>query len=573
MVRARLIPTVCIFCATLCAQVIYGQPAGRGVISGAVIEAISGDPVRKATVTVTWQGTPRSWATTRTDGSGRFIFEGLPPGKYGLHADKPGLGTANYGSNSTRELGDFITLADGEIHGDIKLRFLRSATISGRVMDPDGDPLPGVQVTMLRQSRTLGEKVLVNAMGASTNDRGEYKITAAAPGEYYLRCSPGGMQRFQGLSQPFIVSQYYGGSRESKDATPIHLRGGEALAGIDFHLTAERPATVIGRVTGVPAMDPPPVEVTNSGPVENGRFVIRGHRMMHGNGDGVTVDLTPAGDEQMFWGNAATAQGPDYKFEMPETMPGHYRIQATIRVKEKTYYATQLIDVRDGTTDVMLAMAPAVDVKGHVQIEGPGTHPLEGLNVALVAPGSRREAHTAPVKKDGSFLIEQVPPGEWAMNVNPNQAGMFEKSVMLGDKDFLYKRIEIPPGLDAPLNIVLSANMATVEGTVDTGGADAKRAGILLEPIGKWHNLARFYYQVLADEAGKFKLNRVAPGRYKIFALEKISTGGFLNPESAELLEAALKDQADEFDVPEGGKIQVNPKLVPEERAKEILKP
>jgi protocatechuate 3,4-dioxygenase beta subunit len=569
MVPAKLIPVVCIFCAA-----VLAQPAGRGVISGTVIEAVSGDPVRKATVTVTWQGTPRSWATIRTDGSGRFTFEGLPPGKYGLHADKPGMGTANYGSNSTRELSDFITLGDGEIHGDIKLRFLRSATISGRVLDPDGDPLPGVQVTMLRQGRNLGEKVLVNAVGASTNDRGEYKITGAAPGEYFLRCAPNNGPRFPGLSQQVVGSRYYGGSRESKDATPIHLRGSEVLTGIDFHLTAERPATITGRVTGVPAIDPP-AEVDTSGPVENGRFAIvtRGRRMMHGNGDGVTVELTPAGNDQMFWGNAVTAVGPDYKFEMPDSIPGRYRLQATIRVKEKTYYATQFIDVRDGTTDVMLSMAPAVDIKGHVHIEGPGSHPLESMNVVLNTPGSRNGSHNAAVKKDGSFVIEQVPPGEWALNVNPNQVGIFEKSVMLGDKDYLYKRIEIPPGLDAPLNIVLSSNLATVEGTVDTGGADAKRAGILLEPVGKWHDLARFYYQVLADEAGKFKLNRVAPGRYKIFALEKISTGGFLNPESAELLEAALKDQVEEFDVPEGGKIQVNPKLVPEERAKEILKP
>jgi hypothetical protein len=565
MAGAKLIPMVCIFCAMSLAQ-----PAGRGVISGTVIEAVSGDPVRKATVTVTWQGTPRSWATMRTDGSGRFAFGSLPPGKYALHADKQGMGTANYGAGSVRELGDFITLADGEIHGDIKLRFLRSSTIAGRVVDADGDPVPGANVTMLRQGRTLGEKALVNYMAASTNDRGEYRISDAAPGEYFLRCNPNNA-RF-GPAQPMVVGQYYGGSRESKDAVPIHLRGGEALTGIDFHLTTERPATITGRVTGVPAIEPP-VEVTNSGPVDNGRIVMNGRRAFRNNGDVVSINITPAGDEQIFWGNSVIAPAPDYRFEMPDNPPGRYRVQASIHVKEKAYFATQVVDIGEGSTDIILAMAPAIEVKGHLQIEGPGKHPLEGFNVALTSPGTRRESHNAAVKKDGSFSIEQVPPGEWLMNFNPNQAAMFEKSVMLGDKDYLYKRIEIPAGSDAPLNIVLSSNVATVEGTVDTGGVDAKRAGILLEPVGKLHELARFYYQVLADESGKFKLSRIAPGRYKIFALEKISTGAFLNPESAELLEAALKEQAEAFEVPEGGNVQVNPKLIPEERAKEILKP
>jgi hypothetical protein len=85
--------------------------------------------------------------------------------------------------------------------------------------------------------------------------------------------------------------------------------------------------------------------------------------------------------------------------------------------------------------------------------------------------------------------------------------------------------------------------------------------------------LARFYYSVLADDNGKFKVNGVAPGKYKIFALEKIATASFRNVESAELLEGALKDQAEELDVTEGAKVESHPKLVPEDKAKEILKP
>jgi len=128
------------FCMLLYATA-QAQPAGRGAISGTVVDVASGDPVRKAVVTVTWQGTPRSWATTRSDGSGRFIFEGLPAGKYDLRATKAGLGNAIYGASSVRELGDLITLGEGETHGDIKLRFIRSGTITGRVVEQDGDPV------------------------------------------------------------------------------------------------------------------------------------------------------------------------------------------------------------------------------------------------------------------------------------------------------------------------------------------------------------------------------------------------------------------------------------------------
>jgi protocatechuate 3,4-dioxygenase beta subunit len=521
------------------------------------MEASSGDPVRKAVVTVTWHGTPRAWATTRTDGSGKFSFEGLPAGKYDLRANKPGLGTATYGANSVRELGDVLTLADGETHSDVKLRFLRSGAISGRVIDPDGDPLIGVNVSILRSGRNLGERVLVNHQGTSTNDRGEYKFTGLDPGEYYLRCLPNLPRPMEEMMAP----QYFGGARESKDAAPIYLRGGDMLAGIDFHITSERPATITGRVTGVPPLDPPAEPELQS----------QGGRMFHVLRNGVNVQLTAADDNQFRGATGTDAQGPAYRFELGENIPGRYRLQATIRSKDKNYYASQLIDAHEGANDVVLAMSPALEVKGHLKLEGTPLHPIESLSVSLapVGSGMRANMYSANVKKDGSFTMEDVPPGEWILNINPAQQTVFEKSVMLGDQDFLFRRIEIPPGSDAPLNIVLSANTAVVTGEVDAGG----RAGILLEPVGKWHMLSRFYYSATADDDGKFKLNAVAPGKYRVYALEKIATLSYRNPESADLLDALVKDLGEDLDIPEGGKVESHPKLIPEEKAKEILKP
>jgi hypothetical protein len=555
MARARLYVLFWFFCAA-----IFAQPAGRGVISGTVVEAASGDPVRKAIVTVTWHGTPRSWAVTRTDGSGRFIVEGLPPGNYDLRATKTGLGTAIYGANSVRELGDLITLADGEIHGDVKLRFLRSGSISGRVLDPDGDPVSGVTVHLLRSSRNLGERVLANFRAANTNDRGEYKITMLDPGEYFLRCNtdrlPGRM-----ISQDMLVPQYYGGARDSKDAAPLNLRGGEVLTGIDFHLAMEHPARITGRVTGVPPLDAPP-----DAPVSG-----RAGKIRRNGGPGVVVEVNAASDDQMFGGQGVGASGPDYNFEFVGMMPGRYRVRARVDALEKAYFASQMVDAGEGATDVVLTMTPAVDVKGHLKMEGPTPRNAPSFSVALAPAGAgpRRETYMAPVKKDGSFSIENVPPDEFILNINPNPAGTFEKSVSLGDKDFLFTRIEIPPGLDAPLNIVLSSNTATVEGQIDAGGADAKRAGILLAPAGKWHTLLRFYYIATADDDGKFKIKGVAPGKYKIFALEQIVPSFYRNPESADVLDAL----GEELEVQEGAHVQSNPKLIPEEKAKDLLKP
>jgi protocatechuate 3,4-dioxygenase beta subunit len=561
MAHAKL----CLLASALCAA-IFAQPAGRGVISGTVVEAASGDPVRKAIVTVTWHGTPRSWAVTRTDGSGRFIAEGLPPGNYDLRATKTGLGTAIYGASSVRELGDLITLADGETHGDVKLRFLRSGSISGRVLDPDGDPVSGVDVHLLRSGRNLGERVLTNFRAANTNDRGEYKINMLDPGEYFLRCSPNAVRMGPVLkygasvpAQDMLAPQYYGAARVSKDAAAVNLRGGEVLTGIDFHLAMEHPAKITGRVTGVPPLAALP---DAPGSIQAAHIKRRG-------GPGIMISLSPADDNQMRWGQGAAANDPDYNFEFPGMIPGRYRVQASVDADGKTYFASQVVDAGEGATDMMLTMTPAVEVKGHLKMEGPGRREAQSFSVALAPAGPRRETYTAQVKKDGSFAIENVPPGEFIFNISPNPEGTFEKSVTLGDKDFLFKRIEIPPGSDAPLNIVLSSNTATVEGQIDAGAADGKRAGILLAPAGKFHTLLRLYHIATADDTGKFKIKGVAPGKYKIFALEKIAPSFYRNPESADVLDAV----GEELDVQEGAQVQSNPKLIPEEKAKDLLKP
>jgi hypothetical protein len=553
----------------------FAQPSGRGVISGTVVDAASGDPVRKAVVTVTWQGTPRSWATTRTDGSGRFVFEGLPAGKYDLRATKGALGTAIFGANSVRELGDQITLADGETRGNLTMRFLHSGSIAGRVTDHEGDPIQNAEVMVLRTGRNLGERILLNYRSGSTNDRGEYKISNIDPGEYYLLCKPNHQPGMGTEALEIPVHQYYGGSRDSKSAAPLNLRGGDALIGIDFHLAAEHPAMITGRIADVPQLDQP-AENQGGGTIGSipggvqGR--IRTIRRGFADGQTVIIQLSPAEDNQPSWTQNTGAPGPEYRFTLPENVPGRYHIQATVRAKDKAYYASQIFDASPGTNDLVLTMTPAVTVKGHLKVEGPG-HPAESFTVALAPPGAgpRQQPYSSPVAKDGSFAIEDVPPGGWILNLNPSPIGVFTKSTLLGDKDFHHKLIEIPPGLDQPLNIVVSTNAATVEGEIDAGnaGGDAKRAGILLEPIGQWHTFARFYYSAIADENGKFKVNGVAPGKYKIFALEKLATANFRNPGSGELLDAL----GDELEVAEGGKIQAHPKLIPLDTAREILKP
>ena len=125
-------------------------PVGTGVISGTIVGA-EGERVRKAAVHLMWNGTPRSAAVAISDGSGRFRFESLPPGRYELRATKEGFGSATYGAVKGSLAGKQIDLKDAEALDTIVLRLMRPGTISGVVTDRDRQPLVGAEIPVYKE--------------------------------------------------------------------------------------------------------------------------------------------------------------------------------------------------------------------------------------------------------------------------------------------------------------------------------------------------------------------------------------------------------------------------------------
>jgi protocatechuate 3,4-dioxygenase beta subunit len=557
----------------------FAQPLGKGVISGTVVDGESGDAIRKAVVTLSLPGTPRLWATTRTDGSGRFQFDGLPAGKYDLRATKASEGTAIYGANHLRELGDTITLGDGETRGNITLRFLHSASISGHVYDSDGEPVADVAVNLLRQGRNLGAPILTNYRNASTDDRGEYHISSIDPGQYYLHTTATRLGAFGGPGpggEAILGDQFYGGARDSKDSAPIHVGGGESLAGLDFRLVAEPGVEVRGQILGVPAESAPESPQAES---EHSGALIISHGGMGGPAVRVTISPAEAGSLQGRGTHTVTARDPEHRFQMPFLPAGRYRIEAVLEAGNKTYGVSQVLDLHANSGEIALTLAPAVDLAGTLRVEGQAP-PVEGgvlrlngvavprqdgFRVQLARPGSGRNSVTANVGADGKFSLPQMVSGEWQLSVSPVPPG-FLKSARLGDKDVRFSTFEIGSNTETPLNIVVSMNTATVEGEIDSEG-DPKRAGVVIAPIGTYHNLARYYYGTTANDQGKFHIRGIAPGKYKIFAVEKMAPASFRTPEAA--------DQLDELgaviELAEGATLQAHPKLIPVDRAAKAL--
>jgi hypothetical protein len=328
--------------------VMYGQPSGTGVIAGKVVEDETGSAVRKAVVTVAWDGTPQAWATLQTDASGNFQVDSLPPGNFTVVATKEGIESGSW--STAAGPGQLLALSKGERRTDVVIRLIRPVSISGTVTDSDGEPIQGAHLSLAREAWPRGVRELTQVGGATTNDRGEYRLTNAPPGRVFLSASAPPrpmMWGSQGASPPVYPPQFFGGGSDWRTATPLSLRSGQQLAGLDFRLDEQRSLTVRGRVANLPETPPPPPGNANAGP----RFLQPRVQMIRKQGS----------QQQTHFGGGLNPE--DGSFQIAMLLPGSYVLMASVQSGNKTLWASQELELKADLDDVVLTLAPAVALR------------------------------------------------------------------------------------------------------------------------------------------------------------------------------------------------------------------
>src|SRR5262245_1396880 len=209
---------------------VTAQPA-RGKITGVVMGASSGQPVRKASVTLMPAGnqgnrgqngpggqqnqpgqvTPQQGGqqpqaagqaprggqngqqaqnnqnaqrggggggarsvTTGDDGS--FTFADVTAGTYRIRVDRDGFLTQEFGQRSWTGSGVPITLQAGQTLTGVTFQLVQGGTIVGRILDENLEPVTGIQVQSLMYTYQNGTRTLVSERQVQTNDLGEYRL-------------------------------------------------------------------------------------------------------------------------------------------------------------------------------------------------------------------------------------------------------------------------------------------------------------------------------------------------------------------------------------------------------------
>jgi Carboxypeptidase regulatory-like domain len=492
------------------ASTLFAQEAPPPLpsISGVVVNANSGEGVRKASVVLAAKDQTKDMSyTADTDGNGRFLIADVQPGEYSISAERQGFvieSEAEFAPQPT------FKVEAGQSLKDMKIKLLPLAAISGRVLDDDGDPCRGARIEAMAYSFQAGKKQLQTVDQAIADEKGEFRIFGLHPGIFYLRAaaenvnlmsfSMVGMGGITGMASGSssgggFTGTFFPSTTEATHATPIELSAGAQLSGFDIRLRRERRYSVRGKL---------PSQPTDAGP--------RTYQ----------PQIAPRGVPQGFsW----SVRMDNDNFEFTDVPAGNYIVGFALVEGGKPSFARQSVEVVNADVEnITLTFSPPTDVAGHVRVEGTPRQPVENLQVRLLSDHPMLGEQTAEVKPDGSFVIKDVPLDEYKVVVEPHP-GTYTKSIRFGDEEAPEGRIDLTKG-SGPVTVLLGTDVGEVEGTVKKANGDpAARALVTL--FGRT-DLFRFDF---TDVEGKFHLLNVAPAEYKIFAWEGAPMGAPEDPE------------------------------------------
>jgi hypothetical protein len=519
-------------CLLLYAALLAAQ-APNAAVSGVVLNDTTGAPIPRALVVLSTTGADPADATTYTDGNGAFGFSQIPPGSYQLHADCGNCMAASYGAATPNDPPATLQLQAGEWRRGLEMRLQPLGAISGVVLDPDGDPLPGANVKLFVHSYARRKPTLQQVRTVQTNERGEYRIFHVPKGVYLLLAEQFMRMHFAhepAGSESKYGRQFYSNADRQSAATPVKLAPGKELSGIDFHLPLRQTVRLKGEIAappGFPSNAPIILQLTSQ-------------------------DLTVGNAESV----SASTPFADHTFEIDGLVPGTYLVSARASFEGKEYIGAQRVELSRDSEQITIRLDPGIELAGKIALEGEPPDPAPRFHVQLIpgdAIASAAGTRQAEVKPDGSFRIPNVTPGIWDIGVQPIPAGGYLKAIHLGAQDVLTEDMPIGPDTTAPLNIVVSTRGAVVEGTVlePVGGEKPVRAAVVLAPEGKFAEVESFFRVAMADDSGHFEMEGLTPGTYRLYAFDRMDPEFVGKPEALK----PYRDQGNSVKLAEGARV------------------
>ncbi len=480
------------------------QDVKLGSVAGTVVEAVTRTPLEDVTVRAT-VGATASEATT--DSAGRYTLGDLPPGTHTL--------TATHGRVvKTRSL----QLSPGRRLEGVDFSLAQTGSISGRVLDEDGEPKEEMVVFLLGREYRLGN-IRYTPRGASkTDDRGVYRIDDMAPGHVnllyvrpYDRKAPAMAEAplDPGFRQPVDAETFYPQARSVRDAATVEIGPGEHRQGVDIRLVRTPSYCVESRLSaaGVPF---------------TGKFRVIDTQLLHG----------PIGFASAVNGDSDV----EGKLRVCDVAPGDYELFGYRMPNERgdggVSGRVRFTVVDADVTGLEMPAASGSPMPVNIEWEGPADAALldseisirvTPVNQAYIQGIDRDLKVTSPVPGGGLFPYLKI--AEYEVRLGGLGGDMHVASAKYGNQDVLREPLRFGDAIGGgELTIVLKDGAGSLTALVeDRKGNPVSDVAVVVFPkdVRSEADLADAFAVATTDESGRCVVKDLAPGPYLVMATDQ----------------------------------------------------
>jgi hypothetical protein len=452
--------------------------------AGVVVDSVTGDPVRGATVQLKPQHEERVLTQVRTGDDGSFRLAPQPAGKYQLRALRPGYRPSLYEQHGN--FNSALVLGPAQETGHILFRLPPRSVLYGVVTDDAGDPVAGARVLLFRRTgvEEATSKIYPNN-STTTDETGTYEFARQWPGDfmiavvaepwYALHRSGPSTSLPPELDVAYPVT-YYDSTTDEASAATLHLNHGNRIeANIILH--------------AVPALH-------ISVPQPRGRSNNEGDPVLHQSIFGSFADEDP--------------NFPDLPSSIDGLAPGRYEMTVGDPPRIVAFDATA-----SGPVDLVRS-APAATLTGTV--ETTSGVPLDQLARLLLYPDDPDQHMLHTVVRQGRFSLDNLPAGTWTAKLENGYGYAYRVTfIQIGKRKFPGARFAFG---GQPTEVTLTAveGAVSLEGFALRDGKGLAGTMVVLVPrdLQQIPVLAR---RDQSDSDGSFSLSNVFPGTYTLVAL------------------------------------------------------
>jgi len=490
----------------------------RTEIRGVVLEPGINQPVAEAEISFStqepgpvllnggWKNDPAR--KIRTDSRGAFVVALDKPGSYRVEARKEGYIGGGFGG--APEYAE-VKLTTEKRSMDVRLFLARPARITRRVVDEDtGTPLAGIRLSAKRANR-YGQLWPMGGSSAKTDASGVFVLTGLPPNEYAVEIGPQ-IEAAKRVLTKFtdkdvkavdqdIERTYWPGGHGQESVLPVPVSSG---ATVNIGQLAVKKAPYYRVLAHLP--------VSNCEPGEEVR--VSAVTLTQWSASFGVLPNASCGKDLLIAGFA----------------PGDYRLLFSLddRPRESRGTASVAFSIEGENIEIDASLKLGVAVDGALVVDAGARLPDYTKVKVSLGPvdfsGYPDDPPPAVPGADGKFRIADVRPLGQIVRISGLGPGHYVKELRHNGIPLSGDIVPLDGGaLTHALTIVAGDNPGTIGGSVMSGDQAVSRPFVFVR---KWppakDNVASDWTWVHGDDTGRFQINGLALGEYRVLAVRAL---------------------------------------------------